>query len=71
MTRIVGYYYEDQERPGNLYPIGGLAWILAPQASLRGVLLSPVHTLLHSAITLVLSGYAGAVWVVFSGESAE
>ncbi|EFO62905.1 Sec61-alpha [Giardia lamblia P15] len=70
-TALLGTWAEVESRPGQAFPTGGLAWILASPYSLRSALFHPIHTILH-AITLVgLSGLISRVWVEFSGEGAK
>lgn len=71
VTSILGTYYEDERRPGQIYPIGGLVWLMMPLHSIRTVIFQPLRTIIHSAIIIFLSGYISKVWVDFSGESAH
>lgn len=69
-TAILGTYHENEQRPGQPFPVGGLSWIMAPPYSVKSAFFHPVHTILHLAVMLGLSGVCARLWVGFSGESA-
>jgi len=71
ITKILGDYHENEQRPGQLYPIGGLAWVLAPPYSFKSAFFHPLHTGLHAALILFMSGFISKIWIDFSGESAK
>lgn len=71
LTSFLGTWREMENRPGQAYPTGGLAWILAPPYSLFSAIYHPVHTILHSAVVIVLSGVAAKMWIGFSGEGPK
>ncbi|KAH0574654.1 Sec61 alpha family protein [Spironucleus salmonicida] len=71
VTGILGKWQENEQNPGSPYPVGGLAWILAPPYSFRSAIFHPIHTLLHAVIVVTISGFAAKMWVNFSGESAK
>lgn len=71
ITAILGTYHENEMRPGSAYPVGGLAWVLAPPYSFKSAFFHPLHTILHTSIVLFLSGFIAKIWVDFSGESAK
>lgn len=71
LTKILGYYYEDENNMGSLYPIGGLAWVMAPPHSIHSVIFNPIHSVLHTVAILFLAGYTSRMWIQFSGESAH
>ena len=71
ITALLGTYHESEQRPGQMFPVGGLAWILAPPYSFRSAFFHPLHTILHTSITLFMSAMISKIWLGFSGESAE
>ncbi|CAL5970086.1 Sec61_alpha family protein [Hexamita inflata] len=70
LTAILGTFQENEQRPGQVFPTGGLVWIMAPPYSLRSAFFHPLHTILHTCVMVFMSGLVSKLWIGFSGESA-
>lgn len=71
LTYPLGAWREDETRPGQVAPIGGLAWALAPPYSLLSALYHPLHTVVHVVLTVAISGLFSKLWIEFSGDGAK
>jgi len=67
----LGIWREDETHPGQVAPVAGLVWALAPPYSLLSALYHPLHTIIHVTLMVFLSGYISKMWVDFSGEGAK